>query len=112
MDTVNYGLIGCGMMAREHILNINLLSQGRVSVVFDPVAELAASAATLAEDVHVAGSLEELLAFEKLDAVVIVSPNYLHAQQLQQIATTRPMPILCEKPLYTTNSLCSRDHSG
>ena len=101
MDTVNYGLIGCGMMAREHILNINLLPQGRVSVVYDPVAELAESAATLAEDAHVAGSLEELLAFENLDAVVIVSPNYLHVQQLQQIAATRPMPILCEKPLYT-----------
>ncbi len=82
-------------------MNINLLPQGRVSVVYDPVAELAESAATLAEDAHVAGSLEELLAFEDLDAVVIVSPNYLHVQQLQQIAATRPMPILCEKPLYT-----------
>jgi len=98
---VNYGLIGCGMMGREHILNINLLTHGRVSVVYDPVAELAESAATLAEDAHVAGSLEELLAFENLDAVVIVSPNYLHVQQLQQIAAARPMPILCEKPLYT-----------
>ena len=101
MKTVNYGLIGCGMMGREHILNINLLSQGRVSVVYDPVAELAESAATLAENAHVAGSLEELLDFEELDAVVIVSPNYLHVAQLQQIAATRPMPILCEKPLYT-----------
>jgi predicted dehydrogenase len=98
---VNYGLIGCGMMGREHIVNINLLREGRVSVVYDPVTELAESAATLAEDAHVAGSLEELLAFENLDAVVIVSPNYLHVAQLQQIVATRPLPILCEKPLYT-----------
>ncbi len=101
METVNYGLIGCGMMGREHILNINLLPHGRVSVVYDPVAELAESAATLAGDAHVAASLEDLLAFEALDAVVIVSPNYLHVPQLQQIVATRPMPILCEKPLYT-----------
>lgn len=101
MNTVNYGLIGCGMMGREHILNINLLPKGRVSVVYDPVTELAESAATLAENAHVAGSLDALLAFENLDAVVIVSPNYLHFQQLQQIAAARPMPILCEKPLYT-----------
>jgi len=101
VDTVNYGLIGCGMMGREHILNINLLPKGRVSVVYDPVTELAESAATLAENAHVAASLDELLAFENLDAVVIVSPNYLHVQQLQQIVATRPMPILCEKPLYT-----------
>ncbi len=101
VDMVNYGLIGCGMMGREHIQNINLLPQGRVSVVYDPVAELAESAATLAEEAHVASSLEDLLAFENLDAVVIVSPNYLHVEQLQKIAATRPMPILCEKPLYT-----------
>lgn len=101
MDTVNYGIIGCGMMAREHILNINLLPKGRVTVVYDPVTELAQSAATLAQDAHVATSIDDLLAFDDLDAVVIVSPNYLHVEQLQQIATTRPMPILCEKPLYT-----------
>ncbi|MEJ6401549.1 Gfo/Idh/MocA family protein [Yoonia sp. 2307UL14-13] len=101
METVNYGLIGCGMMGREHILNINLLPHGRVSVVYDPVTELAESAATLAGDAHVASSLEDLLAFEALDAVVIVSPNYLHVPQLQQIVATRPLPILCEKPLYT-----------
>jgi len=101
VETVNYGLIGCGMMGREHILNINLLPKGRVSVVFDPVAELAESAATLAQDAHIAGSLDELLDHKELDAVVIVSPNYLHVQQLQQIVAKRPMPILCEKPLYT-----------
>ena len=89
------------MMGREHILNINLLPKGRVSVVYDPVTELAESAATLAENAHVAGSLEELLAFKDLDAVVIVSPNYLHVPQLKQIVATRSLPILCEKPLYT-----------
>ena len=101
VEFVNYGLIGCGMMGREHIQNINLLPKGRVSVVYDPVAELAESAATLAEDAYVAASLDDLLAYEQLDAVVIVSPNYLHVQQLQEIVAKRPMPILCEKPLYT-----------
>ncbi|MGJ8623126.1 MAG: Gfo/Idh/MocA family protein [Yoonia sp.] len=101
MDTVNYGLIGCGMMGREHIQNINLLPQGRVSVVYDPVRELAESAATLAQDAHVAESMDALLAYDKLDAVVIVSPNYLHVAQLQDIVAKRPLPILCEKPLFT-----------
>ncbi len=104
MDTVNYGLIGCGMMGREHIQNINLLPQGRVSVVYDPVPELAQACATLAEDAHVADTLDDLLAFENLDAVVIVSPNYLHVEQLQRIVAKRPMPILCEKPLYTDSA--------
>ena len=101
MTHLNYGLIGCGMMGREHIQNINLLPEGRVSVVYDPVHDLAVDAATLAQDAHVAETLEALLAFPALDAVVIVSPNYLHVPQMQQIVATRPLPILCEKPLCT-----------
>ena len=98
---VNYGLVGCGMMACEHIQNINLLPHGRVSVVYDPVPELAQAAAALAGGAHVAVSLDDLLAYHALDAVVIVSPNHLHVPQLRQIVATRPLPILCEKPIYT-----------
>ncbi len=101
LENVNYGLIGCGMMGHEHIKNINLLPHGRVSVVYDPMDELAESAALLAEGAHVASSLEDLLAYKDLDALVIVSPNYLHVSQLRQIVETRALPILCEKPLYT-----------
>lgn len=98
---VNYGLIGCGMMGREHIANINLLEAGQVSVVYDPVQALAEEAAQLAGGAAVAPSLEALFKTAALDALVIVSPNYLHAEQLRQIAATRPLPVLCEKPLYT-----------
>jgi len=88
-------------MGREHIQNINLLPHGRVSVVYDPVAELAEAAATLAGEARVAASIDELLTFGALDALVIVSPNHLHVAQLRQIVETRPLPILCEKPLFT-----------
>lgn len=98
---INYGIIGCGMMGQEHIQNINLLPEGQVSVVYDPVPNLAKRAAELAGEAVVAGTLENLLAFEPLDAVVIVSPNHIHVDQLRKIVETRPMPILCEKPLYT-----------
>lgn len=101
---VHYGIIGCGMMSREHIANIALLPNTQVSVVYDPVVALAHEAAQQAGGAYVADSLEALLAFERLDALVIVSPNYLHVSQLQQIAATRPLPILCEKPLYTNET--------
>ena len=101
VDKVRYGLIGCGMMGREHIQNINLLPHGVVSVVYDPVRDLAEAAATLAGEAAVADTLDDLLAHEALDAVVIVSPNYCHVDQLEQIVRKRPVPILCEKPLYT-----------
>ncbi|MBV6635967.1 MAG: Gfo/Idh/MocA family oxidoreductase [Mameliella sp.] len=102
MSVVRYGVIGCGMMGREHIQNINLLPQGRVVAVFDPVTDLAQSAAELAGGAQVCTTLEDLLAVEGLDALVVVSPNDCHVPQLRQIAATRPLPVLCEKPLYTT----------
>jgi len=100
-ENINYGIIGCGMMGREHIQNIALLPEGRVACVYDPEPELAKSAADLAGGARVAGSLADLLAHEPLNALVIVSPNDLHVAQLRQIAETRPLPVLCEKPLFT-----------
>lgn len=101
MQTLHYGVIGCGMMAHEHIQNINLLDGARVAVVYDPVPALAQSAADLAGGAVVATSLDALLAHPQLDAVVIVSPNDQHMDQLRQIVAQRPVPILCEKPLFT-----------
>lgn len=98
---VNYGLIGCGMMGEEHLRNLALVPGARVSVVYDPVPAQAQAAASLS-GAQVAESLPALLAQPDLDALVIVSPNHLHLPQLQDIARHgRPLPVLCEKPLYT-----------
>jgi predicted dehydrogenase len=107
VKTLHYGVIGCGMMAREHIRNIALLPDARVAVVFDPVADLAQSAAALAGGARVAASLDDLLAEPSLDALVIVSPNDCHVPQLRRIVAQRPLPILCEKPLFTTDAEAS-----
>ena len=102
LENVKYGLIGCGMMGQEHIKNINLLPQGDVVAVYDPHPELAKVSAELAGGARVTRSLDDLLGVEELDALVIVSPNFEHVGQLKQIVEKRPLPILCEKPLYTT----------
>ncbi len=101
MNTVNYGLIGCGMMGHEHLRNIALIPGARVAVVFDPVAEQAASAAQVAGGARIASGIADLLAEPALDALVVVSPNHLHLAQLTEIGSIRPLPILMEKPLYT-----------
>jgi predicted dehydrogenase len=99
---VSYGLIGCGMMGQEHIRNIALVPGARIAAVYDPVRDLAEAAARLAGGAAVAASLAALLDHPGLDALVIVSPNDRHLPQLQEIAARgRPLPILCEKPLYT-----------
>ncbi len=98
---INYGIIGCGMMGREHIENIKLLPEGRVAAVYDPVPDLAQSAATLAGDAEVCATLDDLILHPGVEAIVIVSPNNLHVEQLRRIRDLRPLPVLCEKPLYT-----------
>lgn len=96
---VNYGIIGCGMMGREHIRNIKLLPDTNIIAIFEPEAEMREAAKKLVPAVQFYESLEALLAVEALDCLVIVSPNFRHVEQLAQIAKTRPLPILVEKPL-------------
>jgi len=99
--TVNYGLIGCGMMGREHIRNIALIPGARVAAIFEPDAAMAAAAKALAPEAVICPSLDALLAHPGLDCLVVVSPNHTHADILAQIAARRPLPVLMEKPLFT-----------
>ena len=101
MNDVNYGIIGCGMMGQEHIRNIALLEGARVAAIFEPDSNMAAQAAKLAPSAVLVDSLADLLAFDPLDCLLIVSPNHCHTDQLRQIAQTRPLPLLVEKPLFT-----------
>lgn len=99
--TLNYGVIGCGMMGREHLRNIALLKGARVHAIYEPDAQMAAQAISIAPEAILSASLDELLADPALDCLLVVSPNYLHIDQLEMIARTRPLPLLMEKPLYT-----------
>ena len=99
--TINYGLIGCGMMGQEHLRNIGLLEGTNVSAIFEPDPEMAKVAKAIAPTAAMVGSVQELLAVRELDCVVIVSPNHLHVDQICEIAETRPLPLLVEKPLFT-----------
>lgn len=101
MKTVRYGIIGCGMMGQEHLRNIALLPQAEVVAVFEPDAGMRALAAAMVPDAVMVGSVAEVLAVEAVNCLLIVSPNFMHLQQLQEIAAIRPLPVLCEKPLFT-----------
>lgn len=100
-QTINYGLIGCGMMGQEHLHNIGLLDGTRVSAIFEPDPEMAKAASAIAPEAAMVGSVHELLNVSDLDCIVIASPNHLHVDQICEIAETRPLPLLVEKPLFT-----------
>lgn len=101
MKTVRYGIIGCGMMGQEHLRNIALLPQAEVVAIFEPDGGMRAQAAAMVPDAVMVGSVAEVLAIEAVNCLMIVSPNYMHLAQLEEIAAIRPLPVLCEKPLFT-----------
>lgn len=101
MSEINYGVIGCGMMGQEHLRNIRLLPGARVVAIFEPDPEMAARSRAIAPDAVMAGSLADLLRVETLDCLLIASPNHIHVEQMEEIASIRPLPLLVEKPLYT-----------
>ncbi|MEX0348403.1 MAG: Gfo/Idh/MocA family protein [Paracoccaceae bacterium] len=98
---INYGIIGCGMMGQEHLKNIALLEGARAHAIFEPDAGMAKIAAQIAPEAILAPSLDALLEVPDLDCLLIASPNHCHVAQVQQIADTRPLPMLVEKPLFT-----------
>ena len=88
-------------MGREHIKNIKMLEGTEIAAIFEPDAEMQARAAALAPEAKFENSFEDLLNRKDLDCLVIVTPNFTHAEQLRQIAQTNPLPLLVEKPLVT-----------
>lgn len=99
---LNYGVIGCGMMGQEHLRNIALLPGSCVAAIFEPDTAMRQRAAALAPDARFVGSIEELLDIPEINCLLIASPNHLHVGQLEKIAAIRPLPVLVEKPLFTS----------
>ena len=106
--TLRYGLIGTGLMGFEHIRNIALLPDARVTALADPhpdSRELGTRA--VGHPVQVFEDYRDLLGCGEVDAVVISTPNMTHAAVLDDVFET-PLHILVEKPLCTTLEACRR----
>jgi predicted dehydrogenase len=100
--TTRYGIIGCGMMGQEHLRNIALLPGAQVTQIFEPDAHVLAGSLALAPGAQSAVSLAEVVLAEDVDCLLIASPNFCHAEQLREIASLRPLPVLLEKPACTS----------
>ena len=106
MTDIRYGLIGAGMMGREHIRNLALIDGARVVAVSDPDAEQRALSAKAAGGATAFEDHRALLASGLVDALVIASPNHTHAAILRDALATN-LPILVEKPLCTNAADCA-----
>ena len=96
-----YGIIGCGMMGQEHLRNISLIDDALTYAVYEPNPNMRKMAKALAPEAKFHDSLNKILSDENIDCWLIVSPNHLHMDQLEQLANVPHKPILVEKPLFT-----------
>ncbi|MGL4438333.1 MAG: Gfo/Idh/MocA family protein [Bosea sp. (in: a-proteobacteria)] len=106
-ETVRYGLIGAGMMGREHIRNLALVPGAVVTAVSDTDAEQRELSSAVAGGAKAFKSHQDLLTSGLIDALVIASPNDTHKAILDDIfAAPRALPVLVEKPVCTTLADC------
>ncbi len=104
---LRYGVIGTGMMGREHVANLGHLPGSRVTALADPHPASLAAASALAPAAACFTSYGDLLDAGLCDALVIATPNMTHAAVLDDVVGTG-LHVLVEKPLCTDVADCRR----
>lgn len=93
------GVVGAGQMGADHIQRITRTISGAiVSTIVEPDVGRAEAAAAAAPGARAFDSIEDALAADALDAVIIATPGQFHEPVLVPALEAR-LPILCEKPL-------------
>jgi myo-inositol 2-dehydrogenase / D-chiro-inositol 1-dehydrogenase len=106
--TLRYGLIGAGMMGREHVRNLALVPGAVVTALSDPHAGSREDTAAAVKTVMGSSPKtfrhhRDLLDSGDIDALVIASPNDTHKAILGDIFEARQaLPVLVEKPVCTS----------
>lgn len=101
---IRWGIVGCGSMGREHILNLAALGGAEVTALAEPNAGSREAALAICAESRFRPQVfedhHELLAAGLCDAIAIATPNFTHAAILRDALAT-PLHILVEKPLVT-----------
>ena len=101
MSEIKIAVAGAGQIGKRHIEMIgrNRHRGCRLSAIVDPAPAAVDVARSLAVPLY--GSLEQLIATDRPDAVIIASPNQLHVEQALACIAAR-LPTLVEKPVAHT----------
>jgi len=101
--TLNIGVIGCGMIGRDHTRRLQQVLAGAQVVALSDVNQANAESVQkdFAPDARIYATGEELIAAPEVHAVLVTSWGATHEPYvLAAIAAGKP--VFCEKPLATT----------
>ncbi|MCJ7801785.1 MAG: inositol 2-dehydrogenase [Candidatus Marinimicrobia bacterium] len=95
MKSINVGIIGVGRIGKLHCDNLIQISGVNIAAITDPFMD---SDWAHARDLKVVPDAEAIFSDPAIDAVFILSPSTLHAEQIIQ-AARGGKNIFCEKPV-------------
>ena len=106
MKTVKVGSVGLGRLGYEHAKNLATQVPGcELAAICDVDANRVKEVAAELGVPNTYTDFEEMCKNPELDAIVIVSPSFLHCQQIE-IAMNYGKHVFCEKPLGTDVAQC------
>lgn len=97
MTKLRVGIIGTGTIANQHATSLKGYAGGEIVVVFDVLGDRARAYAEKWGIPHVADSLDDLVHRDDIDAVIVCTPPFAHAEPTIK-ALEAGKHVLCEKP--------------
>ena len=108
--TVNVGVIGVGMIGKDHIRRLTtVLAGAAVVAVTDVNLDEAKKVADGIPGASAYSTGQELINADDVDAVLVCSWGPTHEEYVLA-AIEAGKPVFCEKPLATTQEACRADH--
>ncbi len=98
MKNVRFGVVGTNFITDWVIAGAREDERFELTAVYSRTRERGEEFATKHNIPHIFTSLEEMAASDKVDAIYIASPNYMHAQQ-SILCMSYGKHVLCEKPI-------------
>ena len=98
---LRYGIVGVGLMGREHIRILALIPNVEVAAFYDPDQTSRTQASELIPTAKAYDDFDKFCKRDDIDALIISSPNHTHAEMLPKLIQNN-QHILIEKPLATS----------
>lgn len=95
MKSINVGIIGVGRIGKLHCDNLLLIPGVNITAITDPYMDVCWAHS---HQLNVVADAEAIFSDPEIDAVFILSPSTLHAEQIIQAAKAGKN-IFCEKPI-------------